>query len=221
VSTLIPSAFAASLTLYDSFGTVAAYLGKTWDAVPDTLWPVSTERELGPGEWAVLALLSEAPGHGWILATQLSRTGAIGKVWTLGRPLVYRAIETLEGRGLIAPIGEERGARGPNRTIFSATPAGREALLVWLHAPVEHVRDVRSLFLLKLVLLQRAGQPLQSLLKAERLLVEPAIASLETRLETSPDDEAIFLRFRLETTRAVLAFIDALLHDQARVVSSG
>jgi DNA-binding PadR family transcriptional regulator len=179
---------------------------------------VSAERELGPGEWSVLALLAEAPGHGWALAGQMARPGSVGRVWSLGRPLVYRALETLEARGLIRPIGEEPGLRGPNRTVFAATDAGREALLGWLHEPVEHVRDVRSLLLLKLVLLERAGLPLEPLLEAERLVIEPVVASLETRLDDGSRDEAIFLRFRYETTRAVLDFIDALLRRKTHAV---
>ena len=30
---------------------------------------MTVERELAPGEWSVLALLAEEPGHGWALAT--------------------------------------------------------------------------------------------------------------------------------------------------------
>lgn len=178
------------------------------------------ERELGPGEWSVLALLAEAPGHGWALAGQLGRGGSVGKVWSVGRPLVYRALDTLADRGLIEPVGEEPGLRGPNRTIFDTTDAGRAALLEWLYAPVDHVRDVRSMLLLKLVLLDRAGLPSNRLLHAQRTVVEPVVASLVTRLDESPRDEAIFLRFRLETTRAVLDFIDAMLREQARAVPS-
>jgi DNA-binding PadR family transcriptional regulator len=181
---------------------------------------VAAQRELGPGEWSVLALLAEAPGHGWALATQLTRTGPVGKVWSVGRPLVYRALETLQARGLIEAIGEEPGLRGPNRTIFAATDTGREALHEWLQEPVDHVREVRSLFLLKLVLLERAQLPLTPLLEAQRVSIEEVVASLDKRLDAATRDEAIFLRFRYETTRAVLDFIDALLRDQARAVPS-
>src|SRR5215475_1373104 len=115
------------------------------------------ERELAPGEWSVLALPAEEPGHGWALARQMARDGEIGRVWALGRPLVYRALELLDERGLIEPVGSERGVRGPNRTVFRSTPAGGVSLARWLEEPVERVRDVRSLLLLKLVLIDRAG----------------------------------------------------------------
>ena len=173
------------------------------------------ERELAPGEWSVLALLAEEPGHGWALARQMARDGEIGRVWALGRPLVYRALELLDNRGLVEPVGSERGVRGPNRTVFAATDRGREALTEWLSLPVEHVRDVRSLLLLKLVLIERAGLDRGPLLRAQRQLVLPAIAALEGRLAESRGSEAIFLRFRLESTRAVLDFIDGLLAERS------
>jgi PadR family transcriptional regulator AphA len=176
---------------------------------------VAVERALAPGEWSVLALLAEEPGHGWARARQLARDGEIGRVWALGRPLVYRALELLEDRGLIEPAGSERGVRGPNRTVFRATPEGRTALALWLEEPVEHVRDVRSLFLLKLVLADRAGLDRAPLLEAQRKLVVPAVRTLEARLAESRGSEAIFVRFRLESTRAVLDFIDGLLAERA------
>jgi DNA-binding PadR family transcriptional regulator len=172
------------------------------------------ERELAPGEWSVLALLAEQPSHGWALARQMARDGEIGRVWALGRPLVYRALELLEERRLIEPAGSERGVRGPNRTVFRATAEGRRELAEWLEVPVEHVRDVRSLLLLKLVLIERARLGREGLLRAQRELVVPSIAALERRLAESSGSEAIFVRFRLESTRAVLDFIDGLLAER-------
>jgi PadR family transcriptional regulator AphA len=181
---------------------------------------VTVERDLAPGEWSVLALLAEQPGHGWALARQMARTGEIGSVWSLGRPLVYRALELLEQRGLIEAIGHEPGLRGPNRTIFRATAEGREQLEHWLIEPVEHVRDVRSLFLLKLVLVERANLDPAPLLEAQRASVVPSVEALEARLAASSGTEQILVRFRLESTRAVLHFIDSLLEQRRERVAA-
>src|SRR5205809_7221333 len=97
------------------------------------------ERELAPGEWSVLALLAEEPGHGWALARQMAREGEIGRVWALGRPLVYRALELLEERGLIEPVGSEPGVRGPNRTDFRAEDRGGGEVAGCLTVRVQHV----------------------------------------------------------------------------------
>ncbi len=170
-------------------------------------------RDLAPGEWSVLALLSDAPAHGWAIAKAMSRNGEVGSVWAIGRPLVYRAIDMLEGRGLIEAVGSEPGSRGPNRALFKATPEGREALARWLAEPVDHMRDVRSLLLLKLVLIERAGLDSRPLLEAQLALTLPAIATLEARLRRSVGTENVFVRFRLESTRSVAHFIESMLED--------
>jgi PadR family transcriptional regulator AphA len=168
----------------------------------------------------VLALLAEAPSHGWALARRMARTGEIGSVWSLGRPLVYRALELLESRGLIEAIGHEPGLRGPNRTIFRATAEGRDELERWLAEPVDRVREVRSLFLLKVVLIDRASLDPVPLLEAQRAAVLPAVEALETRLAASSGSEQILVRFRLESTRAVLLLIDALLDERRSRVAA-
>jgi PadR family transcriptional regulator AphA len=172
-----------------------------------------SSRDLAPGEWAVLALLCERPTHGWALARQLSPSGELGSIWSLTRPLVYRSLEILEERRLIVPAGSEPGARGPNRTIFRATPAGHEAVAEWLAEPVEHVREGRSLLLLKLVFAQRNCVDPRTMLHAQQLALEDAIASLEARVHESVGTDAILLRFRLESSRAVERFIDGILEE--------
>ena len=159
----------------------------------------------------MLALLCERPAHGWAIASQLTPDGDLGGVWTMGRPLVYRSLEILEARGLIESAGHEPGIRGPNRTILRPTVAGREALMSWLGEPVDHVRDVRSLLLLKLVFADRLAVNVRPMLAAQHDANAAAVAALEERIGRSRGTERILLRFRLESTRAVLRFIEGML----------
>lgn len=168
----------------------------------------------------MLALLCEHPAHGWALANHLGPAGELGSVWSLGRPLVYRSLEVLEQRQLIEAAGHEPGIRGPNRTIFRATPAGQEALRRWLQEPVEHVRDVRSLLLLKLVFADRAGIDPEPMLLAQLDSIVTAVHSLEAKTRASAGSERILLRFRLESTRAVLRFIEGVLAERAPAVKA-
>jgi PadR family transcriptional regulator AphA len=169
---------------------------------------VADDRELAPGEWSVLALLSERPAHGWALAATLAPDGEVGSVWSLGRPLVYRSLEILEKRKLIEPAGLEPSVRGPRRTVFRVTAAGRDALAQWLAEPVVHVHEIRSLLLLKLVLGERLGADLGPLLDAQRELLADRAEALEARLEESAGAERIMTRFRYETALAALRFVD-------------
>jgi DNA-binding PadR family transcriptional regulator len=181
---------------------------------------VSTKEALTTGEYCVLALLVEAPRHGWAIASIVARDGELGSIWTIARPLVYTSLRQLENEGLIAAAGLERGERGPHRVIFKATPAGRKAIRAWLQQPVEHVRDIRSLFLLKVVLAQRAGVDAESLLVAQRALMVPFVGWLDARLEdvdpVAEPTEATVLRFRLETAQTTVCFIDSMLEETRR-----
>jgi DNA-binding PadR family transcriptional regulator len=181
---------------------------------------VSTKEALTPGEHCVLALLAEAPRHGWAIASVVARDGELGSIWTMARPLVYTSLRKLESEGLVASAGLERGDRGPHRVIFKATPAGRKASRAWLSVPVEHLRDIRSLFLLKVVLVQRAAIDPEPLLLAQRALMLPFVGWLEARLEdvdpVADPTEATVLRFRLETAQTTIRFIDSMLDDTRR-----
>ncbi len=158
-------------------------------------------RQARLGEWAALGVLSQQPAHGWAVARRLMPDGDIGRVWSLSRPLTYRALESLAARGLVEPVSEERGGAGPNRTILGVTGAGAAALDGWLTSPVEHLRDVRSELLLKLVLAQQAGIETQAMLAAQRAIVE-RIAS-----RPAPLDDVVAI-WRHESAQAVLRFLD-------------
>src|ERR1700754_2456562 len=100
--------------------------------------------QLATGEWAVLALVVEAPTHGFAIARALAPGGDVGRVWAMRRPLVYRTVDVLSAQGLLRAAGTEPSEIGPRRTLLEATPGGRERLADWLATPVEHVRDARA-----------------------------------------------------------------------------
>jgi PadR family transcriptional regulator AphA len=122
-------------------------------------------RPLVPGEWAVLGLLSEAPAHGFALSKALAPGSEIGVIWSVSRQLVYRTLSVLEENELVHAIATEAGP-GPERTIMNVTPLGRPAVAHWLEQPVAHVRDARSLLMLKLVFLKRSKRDVRPPLSA-------------------------------------------------------
>src|SRR5262245_16225410 len=81
-------------------------------------------RELSRAEMCVLALVAEHPAHGWAISRHVEPDGDIGRIWTADRQRVYRAIRTLERRGLLETVGLEPGG-GPHRTIYRVTAEGR------------------------------------------------------------------------------------------------
>jgi DNA-binding PadR family transcriptional regulator len=166
-----------------------------------------------PSEWSVLALLAEAPTHGFAIARAMAENGEIGRVWSLRRPRVYYAIEALIRQGLVRPARTVASPSGPHRTVLRITPSGRRALADWLGAPVEHVRDARSLLLLKLLFLDRRGTDPRPLLTAQREQFNRIAERLETAVSETRGFDQTLLRWRLETVTAALRFIEAIIEQ--------
>lgn len=162
-------------------------------------------RQARLGEWAVLGVLYDEPTHGWAVARRLRPETEVGRVWSLSRALTYRALDTLCARGLIEPTVSEPSAGGPNRTIVTLTAAGRVAFQAWVATPVEHLRDVRSELLLKLVLAARAGLDTTDMLRAQLDIVR-AIAARQV----GPADDDPVGMWRYESAQAALRFLDRL-----------
>jgi DNA-binding PadR family transcriptional regulator len=152
----------------------------------------------------VLALLAEQPRHGWAIVRELAPDGDVGRVWTLSRPLAYRALDTLTTRRLVRAVGTEQGG-GPRRTILTVTAAGRRAVGRWLTAPVAHPRDVRNELLLKLVLGARLGADPRPLVHAQQRVLRPTFAAL-ARAAARPDADVVD-RWRHESALAIQRFL--------------
>src|ERR1700722_20651096 len=137
---------------------------------------MTAELSMSLPEWLVLAILSQQPMHGFAVAQLTAADGELGRVWQIPKAVIYRAIGRLLDAGLVVPQSTEQGL-GPQRTIYAATPEGSAAARRWLHTPVAHVRDIRSHLLLKLALLDRAGDDPGDLLDAQRAVLAPIAAA--------------------------------------------
>ena len=65
--------------------------------------PRPREVRLSFVENLVLALIVEGPTHGFAIARDLGRDGAMGRVYEVSRPLVYRAVDRLVEAGTGSP----------------------------------------------------------------------------------------------------------------------
>lgn len=167
-----------------------------------------TRTDLLLGEWACLGLLYEAPAHGFAIAAELRPDADVGRVWSLSRPLTYRAIDQLVERGLVAPVKSERSGSGPNRTVLAATREGRSRFREWLRSPVLHLRDLRSELLLKLVLAQRCGIDPGSMLVDQRDRLDEQAATLASTAFTHDGRVAdVVSLWRYEAACAGLRFL--------------
>lgn len=164
-----------------------------------------TAARLSTTEYAVLGLLAEGPSHGFAVSKHLDATSDVGRVLTVRRPLVYRALDRLVDAGYAEPVSTEPGEGGPQRVIHRVTPRGRRRLQAWLAAPVDHIRDMRIEFLLKLALLRRRGKSPLRLIAAQRAVLAPTIEALE---HTTPDDHVEL--WRRHNAAAASAYLEEL-----------
>jgi DNA-binding PadR family transcriptional regulator len=171
--------------------------------------PPTPPAEMSLPEWLVLAIIGQHPAHGFAVAQLTAAGGDLGRVWQIPKAVVYRALGRLLDAGLIVPEGIEPGL-GPQRTVYTATAQGRQAAARWLRAPVEHVRDIRSNLLLKLALLDRAGEDPAELLDAQREVLLPLVAALESRRAVSAGFDGVILAWRRATAVAALDFLDTI-----------
>jgi DNA-binding PadR family transcriptional regulator len=174
---------------------------------------VDAEVVLSLNDWAVLAAIAEGETHGFALARLFAPDGAIGRIRTIPRPLVYRAITQLVAGGLVAEQGWAPGSSAPRRRLVAVTAAGRDAVSQWLLEPIAHVRDARSDLLLKLLFLHRLGQDPAALIVAQRALLEPMLQSLRVQLAVSDEFDRTVVRWRLYSSEVLARFLDDLLAD--------
>jgi len=162
-------------------------------------------------EWGALGLLCEAPSHGWAIAQALAPEGEIGRVFSCTRPLTYRALGQLREAGLAEVRGTAASDTGPARTTLGATRRGRAAFTRWRGRTVDHVRDLRSELMLKLLFCDRAGLDSAPLLRAQARLLARTDRSLERQLGSITGFNRTLVLWRLSVARAALSFVDALL----------
>jgi DNA-binding PadR family transcriptional regulator len=162
---------------------------------------------LSLAELTVLAVLCEQPAHGFAVARLTAPGGELGRIWHIPRPVVYRAISRLTEAGLITADAVESG-RGPQRTLYTVTPPGRQVAERWLDTPVQHVRDVRSHLLLKLALLDRIGQDPTGLLIRQKAVLAPIAEAVHAERPGHPGFDRTLLAWRQATTAATMSFLD-------------
>ena len=158
---------------------------------------------LSLAEAVCLTLVAQEPTHGWSIVKALAADGEIGRIWSLSRPLTYRALTALADAGLIEPQGSQPGG-GPPRTIWRATAQGKRASRAWLRRPVEHPRDMRTEFLLKIAL----GAPAADLARAQLDAFAPVFAGLRESAKVDKTD--VVAHWRYEQAEAIRRFLQSL-----------
>jgi PadR family transcriptional regulator AphA len=164
-------------------------------------------------EHAVLGILCEAPSHGFAISKELDVESEVGRVLTVPRTLVYRALDRLVDAGYEEQVATEKRG-GPKRVVHAATDPGHQELRRWLAEPVGHIRDLRIEFLLKLTLLQRAGRPPLALIRSQREALTPTFDALN---DPAIDPRDHVEQWRRSNAAAAATYLDTLERAQLAV----
>jgi PadR family transcriptional regulator AphA len=81
--------------------------------------------------FAILGLLAVQPWSSYELTRQMDR--GLGRIWPRAQSKLYEEPKKLVDHGLAEASDERVGLR--KRTVYSITPAGRQALAAWLEIP--------------------------------------------------------------------------------------
>jgi molybdopterin-binding protein len=159
---------------------------------------------LGLTENACLALVLFGVDHGYRLAKQFEPEQRLGEVFTLTRPVVYRAIKTLESTRHLETT-ESSGVRGQLKWTLRCTQSGEAHAREWLDTPVGHIRDIRSELLIKMLIRETHGLDVDVLIKRQRAMLLPVVEHL-----LAGDDRGPVATWRREQARSVMRFLDEI-----------
>ncbi len=138
--------------------------------------------------FGLLALLEEAPSHGYNLKTAFERR--TGGSWLLNIGQVYTTIQRLERDGLVEAAGGD-----DDRREFRITPAGREQLSGWFDNPVVAEAPARDELTIKVLLAVAAGDvDVTALLQRQRRAsIEQLQAYTRRKAQADPERDLSFL----------------------------
>jgi DNA-binding PadR family transcriptional regulator len=141
--------------------------------------------------YGLLALLDEAPSHGYQLKTAFERR--TGGNWALNIGQVYTTIQRLERDGFVESV--DGGATDDDRREYRITTTGRAQLAEWFDHPVVAEAPARDELTIKVLLAVAAGDiDVTALLQRQRRAsVEQLQAYTRRKAKADPKQDAAFL----------------------------
>jgi len=166
--------------------------------------------------YGLLALLDEAPSHGYNLKTAFERR--TGGSWALNIGQVYTTIQRLERDGLVEALD---GGADDDRREYRITLVGREQLSAWFENPVVPDAPARDELTIKVLLAVAAGDvDVTALLQRQRRAsVEQLQAYTRRKAKADPERDVAFLILLdalIFRTEAEIRWLDA---TEARIRS--
>lgn len=112
-------------------------------------------------EIGLLGFIKDFPSHGYEIHKRISDLSGVGIIWKVKMGNLYQMLNKLEEDGLIETREILQDNRPPKKELH-ITQSGLNAFETWIQAPIQHGRDFRIAFLLKLYFAMQQGQDISS-----------------------------------------------------------
>ena len=170
----------------DVLGDLERSLGLLWGVGSSLALPALRARRLSPPSCGRIPISrsptgscsASSPRHRRTAGRSCARCAPTDRSAGCGRCPDRSSIARSRRSPSGAHRGVRRGRRAPavrNARSLRVTRRGRAALRRWLDTPVEHVRDVRTEFLVKLALLERSERPSRPLVERQIEHLAPVV----------------------------------------------
>lgn len=173
-------------------------------------------------EHILLALLDDAPMHGYELHHALANTQGISMIWNITQSMLYVMLDKLEEQGLLSSTLLQ-GTSHPPRKVFSLTEPGRQSLQRWIKTPVRRPRQMRQEFLAKLIVARRYGIPqVLELIQIQQQACQDWLDQLKASFPPGDADHRdawLVVTYRIQRLEAVIKWLDMckseLVHENS------
>lgn len=160
----------------------------------------------------MLAASESGTGHGYDLARSFAPGSPLGSVLHLEAGMIYHHVKKLEKLGWLRLMRD--GGRRPGRRTVAITEEGRAELRRWLAEPVQHTRELRLEFLVKLYLALRLDESTAvRLVDEQRALLVGVHESLirePVPAPAAPEFGALVRDLRARQTEAAIAWLECV-----------
>lgn len=159
---------------------------------------------------ALLGFFINGSRYAYDLSREFERD--LGRVWRLGRSLLYALLKELAEQGYLAMDVVTQPNR-PARKIYRLTEIGRIRFTQWLNQPTMHMRSIRVEFLVRLYFFRTLNLPgLQELVTKQRTVLCELEEALEKDAAGAQDAYwRLVVNFRLGQIRAVQHWLELCL----------
>ena len=163
----------------------------------------------------VLGLACEEPMHPYRMQTLITLRGKDQVANISQRNSVYQTINALARAGLIAVSATQKDQRRPERTLYAATPLGKETLKSWIrHGLATPAREFPEFPAVLSTLYGITGSaPLRALLSERVTVLEARLRQLELPYPEIPRWFLLEQEYSAALVRAELTWLAGLIAD--------